>query len=519
MNASSYLKVMEIYKFVDISLFYIGSLLKYIIMAKVQTTEQITRPYKYRRHHDDEKPPEPEYSIPTEDAHTLHLRNTAYVEPADPKLRLETLRQWINQTKPVKEPFEHRSNLSTWADSDHDDRFSDFSAIAVSDDTQDQWDKREFDRLYGAITRKFEFTQDIDKAECRKIHEKVKRYKKAFLKGFFEARIRRIESNKWLYDKLHVNPETIKEKYRRLMYTSDPLYVTVRDHQDSNHQYQSHETPAQDSTQPDKPSQDKEIKDTGTEHDDDLDSVYSFVPERDNVLLQDTNAPPHVRGYGKDKHRKYEDKIKLLYLDSWMPPDIQDWLNEKKARQEDDQDAEKSDPNEKFKNVYVENMQAGPKPQRKVVEDWKYEQIAGISELPTWLGPKHLDPKPELDLENFRKQDELDGGDEVDSIEAERKIEQPDKEHQEEDNKSQVSKAESELNVQQRLLRQLIQSQSKEYYKLWYNTHDTFNTTPFLEARLQRLLREVLNKREWAVYCSYLKKKHEEDESKKNHVK
>lgn len=466
---------------------------------KVQTTEQITRPVKYKKNDDDlRKPPEPEYTIFTQDQHSLRLDETANVQQFSPKLRIQTIKQWIDQTKASKVPFEQRSNISTWSDSLAPHSDFDQLSIAVSDTIEDQWKQREFDRLYGKIVQKHELQQDIGKVQCHKINEKVKRYKKAFLKGFFESRIRRIEGNKWLYDKLHVNTEIIKEKYHRLVYTSEPLY---------------HTAPECDLTQPDQPhdqAANKGVdadKNSISDHNDDLESVYSFVPERDNVLLQDVNAPPHVRGFGKDKLNKYNSNIKLLSLDTWVPPDIQEWINEKKAKPEDDEEP-KPDPNEKYKNLYKENIQALPKPQKHTVENWKYEQIKGVSELPEWLGPKLLDAKPELDLENFRKISEIDIDEERDIQEDKRDV--PDKEA-DDDKASHVSKAESEKDIQQRLLRQLIQSQSREYYKLWYNTHDTFNTTFFLEARLQRLLQEVLGKKEWSIYCSYLKNKHEHE--------
>lgn len=477
---------------------------------------------------------EPEYTIPTNDQFTNDLDEDIHALKYDPRVHVEGVKQWVNETRPVRHPFEGDAATggAAVALSDslpvHCDSAPSVSA-ADTDALEEEWRRREFERAYAQLAHQHDLhAAHPAKAEAHRIHNKVARYRRAFLKGFYEARIRRIEANKWLYERLHVNADHIKEKYRQLMYASEPQYlVEPPDTEVPTVPITAAATaliaPAPNAGDADLPKEpDKEEAPVPTEQrtcdrdineldelEADAASVYSCAPERDAILLQDIHSPPHIRGFGHDQRKCYDPKLRMLHLEHWVSPDIECWMNERKlnAEAEEASDGESEYGYQRRHAHYDNDNEEEGKPPK---DDLKYEEIRGATELPTWLGPKKLD-KQELDLENFGKALIDDG--EVRSLtkdeKDERKAPVVDGNEHVDDAASEGSKAVSDT-PSKGLLRQLVQSQSKEYYKLWYATHDTYNTTPFLEARLQRLMREIFGRREWTVYCDYLKEKQHE---------
>lgn len=474
---------------------------------------------------------EPEYTIPTDDAFTNDLDDQIHTLKYDPRIHVEGVKQWVNKTRPVRQPFDGEA-AAVDALSDtlpvHCDSAPSVSA-ADTDPLEEQWRQREFERAYAQLAHRYELhAAQPTKVEARRIHDKVARYRRAFLKGFYEARIRRVEANKWLYERLHVNADHIKEKYRQLVYASEPHYVVeLPDAQvaaapgaeptggaaaalapnaapHAGDPQPPNEADKDDAQGPSERTCDKDV-DELDELEADAASVHSFAPERDAILLQDINSPPHIRGFGRDLYRKYDPKLRLLHLEHWMSPDIEQWMNERRLNADASSEAA-SEYAYRHHHRYDDEEESVKPPK----DDLKYEEIRGATELPTWLGPKKLDEQ-ELDLENFRKPSV--GDNEARSLAKdeieERKAPAADGNERADDAASEASKAISDT-PSQGLLRQLVQSQSKDYYKLWYATHDTYNTTPFLEARLQRLMREIFGRREWTVYCDYLKEKQHE---------
>lgn len=452
------------------------------------TREKAERAFKVRHF------VEPEMTILTEEKRTAKNEEETNMPKYDAHVHTEAIRQWVNKTVPIKQPFEGQSSKSTCSDEDTYSPYAYSKSLPTVCDTEsvyEEWQRRAFDRTYADIVQKYEQQQINEDYEAQKINEKIDRYKKAFLKGFYEARIKRIERNKWLYEKLHVNPDYIKDKFRRLMYNSQSQFISPNKSK---------------SNRPDEKSdlengliiQDDDQKygtQLTTQDNVDAESLYSFVPERDNVLLQDENAPPQIRGFGRDKLHSYDATIRLLSLNQCIPPDVQDWLNEKKLENLENWE-ERSDRissiEKQDRNEYENNL------------DWKYEQIPGMNtDLPQWLGPKKLDEN-EIDLEHFRADEEN-----TLNVKSQRKVNEYTANKADEQSYDEAASTTESNSSPACLLRKLIQSQSKDYYRLWYSTHDMYNTTPFLEARLQRLIREVLGKREWNLYSSYLKRKSE----------
>ncbi len=460
------------------------------------------RPLQFRKVLED-RIPEPEFTFPTEEKFTIDLAVESHELKFNPRVQAEFVKQWVNKTEPTKRAFENGSDISSF-DNTYEPHYKSppLSLSACdSDNLEEKWRQREFDRLFGDMKRTIELRKESEKPDARKVEEKLNRYKKAFLKGFYEARIRRIESNKWLYEKLHVKTDYIKEKYRQLMYHSQTQYVPALAPQ------------TQQQTEAEAP-QNRDAE-TGTDSaakdaDDQLEnmSVYSFTPERDNVLLQDVETAPEIRGFGNDKRHKYDPRVRLMQLENWISPDIQEWMNEKKL-----QEAQENDEIGSRSNISLEGARDN---QRYANDEMKYEEIQRGADMTAWLGPKLLDHN-ERDLETFPRAMSADGNVSVEADEdgrpgpnaAEKRA------TADEDNESVESKTVSET-PSNCLLRQLIQAQSKDYYRLWYSTHDTYNTTPFLEARLQRLMREVFGKKEWSTYCTYLEKKTEQKLKKIN---
>lgn len=463
---------------------------------------------------------EPEFTIPTDDQFTNDLDDDVHALKYDPRIHVEGVKQWVNETRPIRHPFEGDAGAAL-SDSlpVHCDSAPSVSA-ADSDPLEEEWRRREFERAYAQLAHQHELhATHPAKADARRIHDKVARYRRAFLKGFYEARIRRVEANKWLYERLHVNADHIKEKYRQLMYASEPHYqVEAPDAEAPPAPTVAAPATAPNAGEADPPKEaDKEEVPAATEQrscdvdelaepDEDCASEYSDSPERDAVLLQDTHWPPQVRGFGRNQRKRYDPKLRLLHLENWVSPDIERWMNERKLNAATEAESETESEYEYRRRHHDDDKE---EPAKAPKEDLKYEEIRGATELPTWLGPKKLDDQ-ELDLENFRKasvDEELrsQAKDEHD----ERKAPAPDGDERADDAASEGSRAVSDT-PSKCLLRQLVQSQSKEYYKLWYATHDAYNTTPFLEARLQRLMREIFGRREWTVYCDYLKEKQHE---------
>lgn len=423
-------------------------------------------------------PGKTEFSFFTERSAATGLGDeTADENKYNPQAHYEVIRQWVTGTRPRKKSFDRSSASAenepfTWTSAiDADSLFEARSQIsataaAAAELLQDEWQKKEFDRAFASIRRRYEPRQPDEAFEARRILEKVKRYRRAFLKGFFEARIRRIEANKWVYEKLHVKPECVKGKYRKLMCNSEPRFNPVDLDKPFDH-------PVENAS----PGENRYENKLKINDDSDLESVFSFVPERDNVLLQDENAPPHERGFGSDQRAKYDSSIKLLDLDDWLPPDIQHFLDEKRLQEirqmEEAQQQENIARDEDVKVKAPKNI------------DRKYEEIPGMNvDLPRWMGPKKLD---EQELERERNVPGSHAGEPLSE-------EQP------------VAK---DLEVFPKIGKEELASEllaeSKDDYKLWYSTHDMFNTTPFLEARLQRLLREVIGKRDWELFRSYVR--------------
>lgn len=434
---------------------------------------------------------EPEYSIPTDDQFTCDLDDDIRALKYDPRIHVEGVRQWVNKTRPVRQPFEGEpagaasESLPVRCDS------APSVSAADTDSLEEEWRRREFERAFAQLAHQHELRAgDPAKAEARRLAERVARYKRAFLRGFYEARIRRVEANRCLYERLHVNADHIREKYRRLMEASEPLYVA-----EEGAAVAQDAAPVAPDAGPDAEATEErgEADARSCERADELEaldeaaSVYSVAPERDHVLLQDADAAPQVRGFGRDWRSKYDPRLRLLHLEGWVAPDIERWMEERKLQAA----AESTEAGSEYRHPRYDDEEAkAPK------EDLRYEEIRGGTELPTWLGPKKLD---EQEMERKASADE-------ERRSAAPEAEERQDEEERADAGSQASVAGSAM-PSRGLLRQLVQSSGKEYYKLWYATHDTYNTTPFLEARLQRLMREMMGRREWAQYRESLKER------------
>ncbi|XKL68735.1 hypothetical protein PGB90_006504 [Kerria lacca] len=447
----------------------------------------------------------PEFSIPTEEKYTIDLGWETHVLKYNPHLHAEQIKQWVNKTQPKKKPFDDKSEIIS-LNGLHipgSDITPTFISPTKSDLLEEEWKQQEFNRIYADIACNYEIQSANEKTEIRKINEKINKYKKAFLKGFYEARIRRIEANKWLYGKLHVNPEHVKEKYRQLMYASQIHYISSKTEQ--------YDQPMDEIEKENKISEIHENEDIKSmtqatqeaELESETASIYSFVPERDNIMLQDVNSPPQIRGFGRDKQSKYNSSIRLLHLDHWISPDIQQWLNEK--RLENHWEKEES-------SIEDDVISDRNSKQLQREAELKYEQIPGTRKLSTWLGPKVLAGK-EIDLENFRKTSRVNENESIMGNDQHKKASIVEEKLEDDELDSSITENE---NPSKDLLKRLIQSQSKDYYRLWYGTHDMYNTTPFLEARLQRLMREIFTKKEWSMYSSHLKNKYENKPTEHN---